>query len=55
MTKNELIEKLETKKSYLKKGVDWLAEHWNVDRELVKECKKALTSAECIQDRMAMN
>tara|TARA_R110000824_G_scaffold354243_1_gene541318 strand:+ start:2416 stop:3585 length:1170 start_codon:yes stop_codon:yes gene_type:complete len=52
MTKNELIEKLETKKSYLKKGVDWLAEHWNVDRELVKECKKALTSAECIQDRM---
>jgi len=52
MTKDEIIEKLQTKKSYQKKGVDWLAEHWDVDPVLIQECKKTVTSAECIQDRM---
>jgi len=52
MTKDEIIEKLQTKKSYQKKGVDWLAEHWGVDADLIQECKKTVLSAECIQDRM---
>ena len=52
MTKDEIIEKLQTKKSYQKKGIDWLAEHWNVDPTLIQECKKTVLSAECIQDRM---
>ena len=52
MTKDEIIEKLQTKKSYQKKGVDWLAEHWDVDPTLIQECKKTVLSAECIQDRM---
>ena len=52
MTKDEIIEKLQTKKSYQKKGVDWLAEHWDVDPALIQECKKTVLSAECIQDRM---
>jgi len=52
MTRDEIIEKLQTKKSYQKKGVDWLAKHWNVDLELIQECKKIVLSAEGIQDRM---
>jgi len=52
MTRDEIIEKLQTKKSYQKKGVDWLAEHWDVDPALIQECKKIVLSAECIQDRM---
>ena len=52
MTKDEIIEKLQTKKSYQKKGVDWLAKHWDVDPALIQECKKIVLSAECIQDRM---
>lgn len=52
MTKNEIIEKLQTKKSYQKKGVDWLAKHWDVDPTLIQECKKTVTSAESIQERM---
>ena len=52
MTKDEIIEKLQTKKSYQIKGVDWLAEHWDVDPKLIQECKKIVLSAECIQDRM---
>jgi len=52
MTRDEIIEKLQTKKSYQKKGVDWLAEHWDVDPALIQECKKTVLSAECIQDRM---
>ena len=52
MTRDEIIEKLQTKKSYQKKGVDWLAEHWDVDPKLIQECKKIVLSAECIQDRM---
>ena len=52
MTKDELIKKLETKKSYQKKGVDWLAKEWDVDPELVKECKRTVTSAAYIQESM---
>ena len=52
MTRDEIIKKLQTKKSYQKKGVDWLAEHWDVDPKLIQECKKIVLSAECIQDRM---
>ena len=52
MTRDEIIKKLETKKSYLKKGVDWLADKWDVDREIVKECKQTLNSAEHVQERM---
>tara|TARA_R110002074_G_scaffold207982_1_gene376543 strand:- start:771 stop:1940 length:1170 start_codon:yes stop_codon:yes gene_type:complete len=52
MTKNEIIKKLQEKKGYLKKGVEWLAKKWDVDPELVQECKKTVSSAECIQERM---
>jgi len=55
MTKDELIEKLETKKSYQKKGVDWLAKEWDVDPKLVQECKKAVTSAAYLQESMNNN
>ena len=52
MTRDEIIKKLETKKSYQKKGVDWLAEHWEVDVELVRECKRTVTSAAYVQESM---
>ena len=52
MTKNEIIKKLQEKKGYLKKGVEWLAKRWDVDPELVQECKKTVSSAEGIQERM---
>ena len=52
MTKNEIIKKLQEKKGYLKKGVEWLAKKWDVDPELVQECKKTVSSAEGIQERM---
>ena len=52
MTRDEIIKKLETKKSYQKKGVDWLAEEWDVDPILVKECKKIVTSAAYVQESM---
>ena len=55
MTKDELIKKLETKKSYQKKGVDWLAKEWDVDPKLVKECKRAVTSAVYLQESMNNN
>ena len=32
MTRDEIIEKLREKKGYQKKGVDYLAEQWEVDR-----------------------
>ena len=40
MTREEIIEKLRTRKGYLKKGVDFLAEKWEVDSAIIKECKK---------------
>ena len=52
MTKDEIIKKLETKKSYQKKGVDWLAEEWDVDPKLIQECKKSVTSAAYLQESM---
>ena len=52
MKKDEIIKKLQEKKGYLKKGVEWLAKKWDVDPELVQECKKTVSSAECIQERM---
>ena len=52
MTKDELIKKLETKKSYQKKGVDWLANKWDVDPKLVQECKKVVNSAAYLQESM---
>ena len=52
MKKDEIIKKLQEKKGYLKKGVEWLATKWDVDPELVQECKKTVSSAECIQERM---
>ena len=52
MTKNEIIKKLQEKKGYLKKGVEWLAKKWDVDPELVQDCKKTVSSAQGIQERM---
>ena len=52
MTRNEIIEKLRTRKGYLKKGVDFLAEKWDVDPAIIRECKKLVTSEEWVQERM---
>lgn len=52
MTRDEIIEKLRTKKGYQKKGVDFLAKRWDVQPELIQECKKIVTSEEFIQERM---
>ena len=52
MTKDEIIKKLREKKGYQKKGVDYLAEQWEVDRELIQECKKIVTSETFLQERM---
>ena len=52
MTKEELIEKLRTRKGYLKKGVDFLANEWDVSKELVKECKRLVSSEEYLQEKI---
>ena len=52
MTRDEIIEKLRTRKGYLKKGVDFLADKWDVDPAIIKECKKLVTSEEWVQERM---
>ncbi len=52
MTRDELIEKLRTKKGYLKKGVGFLAKEWDVTEELVKECKRLVASEEYLQEKI---
>ena len=52
MNRNEIIEKLRTKKGFLKKGADWLANKWDVDVAIIRDCKKLVTSEEWVQDRM---
>lgn len=52
MNRDELIEKLRTKKGYLKKGVGFLAKEWDVSEELVKECKRLVASEEYLQDKI---
>jgi len=52
MTRDEIIEKLRTRKGYLKKGVDFLAKKWEVDSAIIKDCKKLVTSEEWVQERM---
>ena len=52
MTKDELIEKLRTSKGYLKSGVKFLANKWNISEELVKECKRSVASEEYLQERI---
>jgi hypothetical protein len=52
MTKDEIIEKLRTKKGYLKKGVKFLADKWEVTNEIIQECKRLVLSEEHVQDRM---
>ena len=52
MTRDEIIEKLRTRKGFLKKGVDWLANKWDVDRAIIQDCKKLVTSEEWVQERM---
>ena len=52
MTKDELIEKLRTSKGYLKSGVKFLANKWDISEELVKECKRAVSSEEYLQDKI---
>jgi len=52
MTKDEIIEKLRIKKGYLKKGVQFLADKWKVDKAIIKECKKLVTSEEWVQERI---
>ena len=51
MTKEELIEKLRTSKGYLKSGVKFLADKWDISEDLVKECKKAVSSEEYLQEK----
>ena len=52
MTRDEIIEKLRTRKGFLKKGAQWLADKWEVDIAIIKECKKLVTSEEWVQERM---
>ena len=52
MTREELIEKLRTKKGYLKKGVSFLANEWDVSEELIKECKRLVSSEEYLQEKI---
>ena len=52
MTRDEIIEKLRTRKGFLKKGAQWLADKWDVDIAIIKDCKKLVTSEEWIQERM---
>jgi hypothetical protein len=52
MNKDEIIKKLKEKKGYLKKGAKFLAKAWDVETSTIRECKKIVTSQECIQERM---
>ena len=52
MTRDEIIEKLRTRKGFLKKGAQWLADKWETDIAIIKDCKKLVTSEEWIQERM---
>jgi len=52
MTRDEIIEKLRTKKGFLKKGAQWLADKWDVDIAIIRDCKKLVTSEEWVQERM---
>ena len=37
MTRDEIIEKFRTRKGFLKKGADWLANKWDVDVAIIKQ------------------
>ena len=52
MTKEEIIEKLRTRKGYQKKGAQFLADKWEVSLDLIKECKKLVISEEWVQERI---
>ena len=52
MNREEIIEKLRTKKGYLKKGAQFLADKWDVDIAIIRDCKKLVTSEEWVQERM---
>ena len=52
MTRDDIIEKLRTRKGFLKKGAQWLADKWEVDIAIIKDCKKLVTSEEWVQERM---
>ena len=52
MNRDEIIEKLRTKKGFLKKGAQWLADKWEVDIAIIRDCKKLVTSEEWVQERM---
>ena len=48
MTRDEIIEKFRTRKGFLKKGAQWLADKWEVDIAIIKDCKKLVTSEEWV-------
>ena len=52
MTRDEIIEKFRTRKGFLKKGAQWLADKWDVDIAIIKECRKLVASEEWVQERM---
>ena len=52
MTRDEIIEKFRTRKGFLKKGAQWLADKWDVDIAIIKDCKRLVTSEEWVQERM---
>jgi len=52
MDREEIIEKLRKQKGWLKKGAQWLADKWEVDIAIIKDCKKLVTSEEWVQERM---
>ena len=52
MTRDEIIEKFRTRKGFLKKGAQWLADKWEVDIAIIRDCKKLVTSEDWVQERM---
>ena len=52
MNRDEIIEKLRTRKGFLKKGAQWLADKWETDIAIIRDCKKLVTSEEWVQERM---
>jgi len=52
MNREELIEKFRTRPGFLKKGAQWLADKWDIDVAIIRDCRKLVASEEWVQERM---
>ena len=52
VTANITISYLRKQKGWLKKGAQWLADKWDVDIAIIRDCKKLVNSEEWVQERM---